>query len=99
MKIDVIVPDQSEFNRSRLARGVRLPGSPDFDAWFASIEDVILKRLEYYRVGGSEKHIRDITGVLKVQAERVDRDYISMWATRLGVADIWQDVLERVERP
>jgi len=99
LKIDVIIPDQSDFNRSRLARGVRLPGSPDFEVWFASLEDVIIKKLEYYRIGGSEKHIRDITGALKVRAERVDRDYITAWATRLGLADIWQEVLKRVESP
>jgi hypothetical protein len=97
-KIDVIVPDESEFNRSRLSRGVCLPGSPDFDIWFASLEDVILKKLEYYRMGGSEKHIRDIAGVLKVQAGRVDRDYITDWTERLGLADVWREVLERIAK-
>jgi hypothetical protein len=98
LKIDVIVPDDSEFNRSRMARAVRLPGSPDFDVWFASLEDVIVKKLEYYREGGSEKHLRDIAGVLKVRAEHVDRQYITEWTNRLGLADVWRELLQRIEK-
>jgi len=60
---------------------------------------VILKKLEYFREGGSEKHVRDIIGVLKVQAERIDREYIAAWASRLGLAETWQDVLQRIENP
>jgi hypothetical protein len=99
LKIDVIIPDDSEFNRSRLARGVRLSGGADFQAWFTSPEDVIIKKLEFYREGGSEKHLRDIAGVLKVLAERVDRGYITTWAVRLGLEDLWRDVIQRVDTP
>jgi hypothetical protein len=98
LKIDVIIPDDSDFNRSRLARGVRLPGGPDFEICFASLEDVILKKLEYYRLGGSDKHIRDIAGVLKVQQDRVDYDYIKTWAKKLGLGDTWREVLERTTK-
>jgi hypothetical protein len=62
------------------------------------IDIVILKKLEYFREGGSEKHLRDIAGVLKVQGQRVDRQYIVEWAGRLGVLDIWQAVAERTDQ-
>jgi hypothetical protein len=99
LKIDVIIPDDSEFNRSRLSRIVRVPNRFGSATCFASPEDVIIKKLEYYREGGSEKHVRDIVGVLKLLAERVDRGYIADWASRFGLAEIWQDVLQRVEKP
>jgi hypothetical protein len=99
LKIDVFIPDGSEFSRTQLNRAVRACVPPGFEAWFASPEDVILKKLEYFQEGGSEKHIRDIAGVLKVQADLVDRDYITAWAGRLGLADTWQAVLERVKNP
>jgi hypothetical protein len=57
---------------------------------------VILKKLEYYREGESEKHVGDIAGILKVQQERIDRDYIAASARRLGLEDIWLDVLRRI---
>jgi len=97
LKVDFIIPKDTAFDKSRMRRGVRLRLGPDYEATFASPEDVILKKLEYYRSGESDKHLRDITGVLKVRGDRLDRAYIAAWAARLGVNDIWQAVLERVE--
>jgi hypothetical protein len=50
---------------------------------------VILKKLEYYREGGSEKHLRDIAGILKISGEQLDLDYLTEWSSRLGLADLW----------
>ncbi len=43
------------------------------EAWFISPEDVILQKMNAYDEGGSDKHLRDITGVLKTLGPRVDR--------------------------
>ena len=59
---------------------------------FASPEDVILKKLQAYREGGSDKHLRDIDGVLRVQAS-IDREYIADWANKLGVLNQWHAAL------
>jgi hypothetical protein len=75
---------------------VRARPGPDFEATFAAPEDVIIKKLEYYAAGGSEKHLRDITGVLKISAARVDRDYIARWAAQLGLTRVWEAVLARL---
>jgi Nucleotidyltransferase of unknown function (DUF6036) len=98
-KIDVMLATDSEFDRTRLSRAARVQSSPDSTAWFASPEDVIIKKLQYYREGGSEKHIRDILGVLKIRGERVDRTYIAEWASRLGLVDEWNLVLARLSPP
>ncbi len=98
LKIDVIVPANSELDRSRFNRRRRWPGGGDFEVWMSSPEDVILKKMEYYKKGQSDKHIRDIVGVLKVQAEKLDRDYIATWAERLQVSDIWLDILTRADK-
>jgi hypothetical protein len=97
LKVDFIILGHTDFDVSRASRGVRLHPEPDYEATFASAEDVIIKKLEYYRQGGSEKHLRDITGVLKVQGDRLDRAYVVQWAARMGLSDIWQAVLNRVE--
>jgi hypothetical protein len=39
----------------------------------APLEYVILRKLEYYREGGSEKHLRDIRGMLATSGELLDR--------------------------
>lgn len=99
LKIDVIIATDSTFDRARLSRAVLLQEGPDFAAWFASPEDVILKKLEYYREGGSEKHIRDVLGVLKIRGDRVDRTYIAEWANRLELTEEWNLVLGRLSSP
>ena len=96
LKADVIVATNSEFDRSRLARGVRLAARADFEVIFAAPEDVIIKKLQYFREGGSEKHLRDIIGVLKVQADRIDRAYLADWVARLGLQAEWRLIEDRL---
>ncbi len=93
LKIDVMIPSDTEFNRSRLARGRELPTGVSETAQFASPEDVIIKKLEYYKAGNSEKHLRDIAGVLRVQGEKVDREYIDKWCARMGLEKVWQEAI------
>jgi hypothetical protein len=95
LKVDVMIPETTDFNRSRLSRAVRMPSGADGSVWFASAEDVIVKKLEYYREGGSEKHLRDIVGVLKIQRESIDRHYITEWTARLNLTAEWETVLTR----
>jgi len=95
LKVDMMVPTDSPFNRSRFARAKKIRPAPDFDATFSSAEDVILKKMEAYRDGGSEKHLRDIAGVLKISGANLDRGYIENWADRLGTAEIWREILRR----
>jgi len=40
--------------------------------WLAPVEYVILRKLEYYREGGSEKHLRDIAGMLALSADKIN---------------------------
>ncbi len=44
----------------------------DEAVWVAPAEYVILRKLEYYREGRSEKHLRDIAGMLEVSGAQVD---------------------------
>ena len=96
LKVDIIVVEESAFNQSRFARAVRIHPAPDYEASFASAEDVILMKLDYYRQGGSDRHARDILGVLAVQGSDIDRGYIAEWAGRLGLVSVWNEILERV---
>ena len=96
LKIDVMVADSSEFNDSRFGRSRKLPIGGSSTAAFASPEDVIIKKLEYFRAGESDKHLRDIAGVVKVMGDDLDHGYIKVWSQRLGLTSLWQQVLDRV---
>lgn len=57
--------------------------------WAAPPEYVIVRKLEFFREGGSEKHIRDIQAILRVSGDTVRRDVIERWAQDLGVLREW----------
>jgi hypothetical protein len=96
LKIDVIIPAANAFNRSRFNRARRVRAGIDWEVWFTSPEDAIIKKMEYFREGGSDKHLRDITGVLRTSGTDIDREYIERWAASLGLLDIWHAILERL---
>jgi hypothetical protein len=97
LKVDVIVPDSNPFNESRFSRARRLEAAKDFSPCFASPEDAIIKKMEYYREGGSEKHLRDIAGVLKTSESQIDTAYIARWAAQMGLSDLWKAIQEKTD--
>jgi hypothetical protein len=60
-------------------------------AWIAPPEYVIIGKLEFFREGGSEKHLRDIRSMLAVTD--VDRALVEQEARGRGLADCWQQCL------
>jgi hypothetical protein len=90
-KVDVFVPRLSEFPKSQMSRRVGLEVDGDGPLlYFASPEDTILSKLDWYRLGGetSDRQWNDILGVLKVQGDRLDFAYLDRWAAELRVADL-----------
>lgn len=96
LKIDIIIPAMDEFDRSRFARATRVHPAEGYEATFASPEDVIIKKLQFYTEGGSDRHLRDIASVLRISPAAVDQDYVAGWADRLGVRDVWDLILDQL---
>ena len=84
------------FDRSRFSRVRAIRPAESYQAAFASPEDVIIKKMEHYREGGSDKHLRDITGILKVSGLEIDESYIVEWADRLELRPIWDTIKQRL---
>jgi len=97
LKVDVIVPHDTEFTRNERVRAKRITSEGEYSAWFGSPEDVILNKLIFFQLGGIEKHLRDIAGMLKLLRSNLDRHYIEKWAVKLGVAAEWGMILERLD--
>ena len=96
LKMDIIIKQDTPFDRSRFGRARRIFPAESYQANFASPEDVIIKKMDFYRKGGSEKHLRDIAGILKISGDDVDQIYISSWARQLGLSDVWGAVKMRL---
>lgn len=86
-RADLILSGDSEYDRAKLERRARV-AVPEFGAfWFASPEDSILTKLQWQRMGESDKQWRDVLGILKVKGADLDGAYLHRWATVLGVAE------------
>ena len=97
LKIDIMIKSNTPFDNSRFNRIKRIYPSEYYQANFASPEDVIIKKMEYYKEGASEKHLRDITGIIKISNDQIDYKYIEDWAECLGLIEIWRAVKNRLE--
>jgi hypothetical protein len=88
-KLDLFVRKDTPFEDSVYARRLQAPLTSEA-IYVVSPEDIILYKLDWYRVGGfaSERQWNDVLGVLQVQGERLDLAYLEHWANQLGVADL-----------
>jgi hypothetical protein len=94
LKIDVIVAKPASRDLLRLDRCIKIPISADCMASFSSPEDIILKKLEWHQMGGGDRHLRDIAGIVKVSGETLDWNYLAQSAQELGLTDLWNSVRE-----
>lgn len=91
-KVELILRKLTDFAREEFARKRPVSFSPERDAFAASPEDVILSKLLYYREGKSQKHLTDISGILKVEGHRLDRANIERWVRELHLESAWAEV-------
>jgi hypothetical protein len=88
-KVDLIVRRTrpfsiEEFRRRRPMRVL------DTDTFVATPEDVILSKLEWHAIGGSERQLEDVVGILQLRGATLDVAYIERWARELGVTEPWE---------
>jgi hypothetical protein len=91
-KVDVFIPLPRPFQKSQLSRAQKQTFmlETEVSAKFATPEDTILSKLEWYRMGGevSDRQWRDVLGVMKTRAGELDIDYLRKWAGELSISDL-----------
>jgi hypothetical protein len=96
-KVDVFILKQRPFDVNQMQRRISqsVGDAPEDQAYFSTAEDIILAKMEWFRAGGetSERQWRDILGVLDLQGDRLDFDYLQKWAARLGILDLLQKAI------
>jgi hypothetical protein len=97
-KADVFIPWESPFQQSQHTRARKqiLSTQPEISAYFASPEDTILAKLDWYRKGNdiSERQWCDVLGVLKLRQGDLDLEYLRKWATELNISDLLEKALK-----
>ncbi|MBR8832567.1 MAG: hypothetical protein DSM106950_00615 [Stigonema ocellatum SAG 48.90 = DSM 106950] len=93
-KVDIFILSEQPLAQLEMQRRQQLviTQNPERSAWLASSEDIILQKLIWYRLGNqvSDRQWRDVLGVMKVQADRLDFKYLRDWAERLNFATLME---------
>lgn len=55
---------------------------------------MILRKLQYYEEGRSEKHILDIRGMLELSSDAMDMPELERWIRELSLQTVWKQVKE-----
>jgi len=97
VKIDIFVMGSTPLDEVQLARRrrVQVSSRPDRFLYMHPPEDILLQKLRWFRKGGetSDRQWRDILGIVQVQGERLDQDYLQRNAVLIGVGDLLQRAL------
>ena len=91
-KADIFVCKSRGFEQQQLARrrSALLSTEQEEAVYVVSPEDIILAKLEWYRLGGesSDRQWRDILGVFHTRGNVLDQEYLRRWAAALGISDL-----------
>ncbi len=58
------------------------------NVFFVSPEDLILSKLQWYKLSSSERHIDDVKSVFKISGENIDKKYLDYWINKLELDEI-----------
>jgi hypothetical protein len=93
-KADLVLLKSDPFSRTEFERrrpietlGLRVTG--------VSPEDLVLSKLSWGKSSPSEKQLRDVAGVLRIQRDALDLEYLRHWAKELGVAETLEALLTK----
>jgi hypothetical protein len=88
-KADVYLSGRDPLHEWALSRKNKIELEGGY-VWVAPAEYVILRKLEYYREGKSEKHLRDIHGIFAVSSDAIDFKALETKVAKLGLSQEWQ---------
>lgn len=93
-KVDLIVRKDRSFSRTEFERRERadLLG---IEVSLASLEDVLIAKLEWARMGDSDLQRADVVRMLEQRKDQLDRTYLDKWIAELGLQAEWDSVLTR----
>jgi hypothetical protein len=90
-KADIFLVGRNKFQKWALKNKKEVPFQGTL-LYIAPIEYVIIKKLEYYKEGLSEKHINDIKGMLQNSKDIIDFKIVDRFSKQFGLTDIWDEV-------
>lgn len=102
-KFDIFPLTNDRFQQEQFARRRFENASPfnieQVEFALASPEDVILNKLRWAKDSRSEMQFNDVRNVMRVQGERLDRNYLRKWADQISVRQLLEELFSEVDEP
>jgi hypothetical protein len=91
-RVDLFISSGRAYERAQLSRRIRqtVTLNPERQAFFVSPEDIILAKLEWYRMaeGMLDRQWSDVQSVIATQQSTLDLAYLNAWALTLAIPDL-----------
>ena len=90
-KADIYTLGKDELHQWAMANRKRLDVEGEA-LWLAPMEYVILRKLMYYREGRSEKHLKDIAGMMEASFDQIDSDQLHEKIRYYRLEKEWEEI-------
>lgn len=93
-KVDLIFLKQRPFSRTEFARR-KYEDLAGLSLSVATAEDILIAKLEWAKMGESQRQVEDAASILRVRGELLDVAYIEKWVEELGLETQWAAAKQR----
>ena len=95
-KADIYLLGEDELHHWAISNRKRLEmeGEP---IWLAPPEYVILRKLEYYREGGSDNHLKDIVSMMEISSDQISFGQLAEKIQTYGLQKEWEKTKKLTE--
>lgn len=95
VKVDFWMLKEEDFARLQFER--RQPAvAGGIETFVESPEDTVISKLQWYRISPSERQLSDVKGILIVNKESLDYDYLREWARKQRVDDLLEPMIKEL---
>ncbi len=89
-KADIYTVGEDELHHWAMSRRIQIQVEGE-SVWVAPPEYVILRKLEYYREGKSEKHLRDIASMMELSSAQIDLEELQNKIKEYSLEKEWKE--------
>ncbi len=93
-KVDLIIRKARPFSLAEFDRRSLLDIG-GVELFMATAEDTVISKLEWAKLGGSDRQIEDVAGIVRMQGENLNVDYLENWVKSLGLEKEWNEAREQ----
>lgn len=96
-KVDIVPRKRRRFSQTELGRRQRMEVL-GVSVWVATLEDTILSKLEWGRLGGGAgRQFEDVAELVRIGGRELDFEYLERWAAELDLSREWERIRSHSE--